>query len=347
MPLTVDVIVIGAGLAGLSAAGVLCDAGVSFAVVERSPTLGGRAVHATLRVGEIATPVDIGAQFFTVSDPRLETQVRRWRDEGVVSSWDGDFGRYGPAGFERRQSLHPRYVCPGGMGGLAASLVQGLPSTSLILGREALALLPSETGAKVALLSDGLELSARVIILAIPAPEALALTDALPASPLRAALGDVRFDPCWAVAYPTANRPRLPWVGVEVTDPAIAWAALDDTRRQAGPPVLVLTARADWTRARRTRPASEALAELSEAARTLFGRWAAPSGPGLAVLWPNARPAVLHPDAYAASDGIIACGDWCQSEAHSVTQTVSTRGPRVETAILSGWAAANLALRSL
>ncbi|MFM8721078.1 MAG: FAD-dependent oxidoreductase, partial [Chthoniobacterales bacterium] len=71
-----DTIVIGAGLAGLAAAGRLRKAGQDVLVLEKSRGLGGRA--ATRRWDGL--PVDHGAQFFTARSEDFRDQVARWQE---------------------------------------------------------------------------------------------------------------------------------------------------------------------------------------------------------------------------------------------------------------------------
>lgn len=69
---TVDVIVIGAGLAGLSAARRLKERGASVTVLEAGPRVGGRVYSERLRTGHV---VDHGAQFLSDGHKRLSALV--------------------------------------------------------------------------------------------------------------------------------------------------------------------------------------------------------------------------------------------------------------------------------
>ena len=78
-----DCIVVGAGIAGLLAANVLGQRGLSTCILEKSRGLGGRM--ATRRRDEAV--FDHGAQFFTVRDARFGEWVERWRGLGLVAPW--------------------------------------------------------------------------------------------------------------------------------------------------------------------------------------------------------------------------------------------------------------------
>jgi len=62
LPETAQVLVVGAGLAGLTAGRVLAAAGIDTVIVDKGLSVGGRL--ATRRIGDAT--LDHGAQFFTV-----------------------------------------------------------------------------------------------------------------------------------------------------------------------------------------------------------------------------------------------------------------------------------------
>ncbi len=118
------VIVVGAGLAGLSAAGALRDGGHTVTVFDKGRGPGGRV--ATRRIG--AATIDHGAQFFTARDDEFAALVAGWRDAGLVSEWC--------RGFTDPPDGHPRYVVRGGMNALPKHLAAGLDvrCSSLVFG---------------------------------------------------------------------------------------------------------------------------------------------------------------------------------------------------------------------
>ena len=66
------VVVVGAGLAGVACGVELAAAGVDVRLVERARTVGGRM--ASRRID--SRPVDLGAAYFTVRDPRVRADRR-------------------------------------------------------------------------------------------------------------------------------------------------------------------------------------------------------------------------------------------------------------------------------
>mgnify|MGYP003327423128 CR=1 FL=1 len=109
-----DVVVIGSGLAGLTAARRLADAGRSVVILDKGRRPGGRMATEELAGGARA---DKGAQFFTVRSPELATAMVAWQDQGLVHEWCRGFTS--PDG-------HPRYAVAGGMAALPAALAAGL-----------------------------------------------------------------------------------------------------------------------------------------------------------------------------------------------------------------------------
>ena len=118
MTKTPRVIIVGAGLAGLTAARELSDRGLSVTVFDKGRGLGGRMATRRIEVeGRGTARFDHGAQFFTVRDARFGQMVGRWMAEDTVREWcrgfDGDDG-------------HPRYVASDGMAGLTKHIARGL-----------------------------------------------------------------------------------------------------------------------------------------------------------------------------------------------------------------------------
>ena len=106
-----DVLVVGAGMTGLTAALALAEAGKSVIVVDKGRSVGGRL--ATRRIGKAVA--DHGAQFFTVRSEEFGQAVAMWEADGVVSVWTNGFDPNDPDG-------HPRYRAEGGMSHLAKHL---------------------------------------------------------------------------------------------------------------------------------------------------------------------------------------------------------------------------------
>ncbi|MEM9027575.1 MAG: FAD-dependent oxidoreductase [Pseudomonadota bacterium] len=86
--MTETIAIIGAGLAGLTAARKLNDAGCDVVVFEKSRGLGGRM--ATRRQDGFA--FDHGAQYFTARTPQFQAVLDTWLTDGAVAEWGQ--GRY-------------------------------------------------------------------------------------------------------------------------------------------------------------------------------------------------------------------------------------------------------------
>lgn len=116
------VIVIGAGIAGVTCAAELAARGVDVTVYERSREVGGRlAVH---RHG--GRPADIGAAYFTVSDDRFDARVRRWRDDGLVRGWTDTLAVFDGATRGPDGPGPLRFAAPAGLRSLVTDAARGL-----------------------------------------------------------------------------------------------------------------------------------------------------------------------------------------------------------------------------
>ncbi|HWM21212.1 MAG TPA: FAD-dependent oxidoreductase [Ilumatobacteraceae bacterium] len=108
------IVVVGAGLTGLTAARSLDAGGHEVLVLDKGRSPGGRM--ATRRIGDAT--FDHGAQFFTVRGDALAAQVAAWEVDGVVRVWCHGFTADGDG--------YPRYVGTRGMTAIAKHMAGGL-----------------------------------------------------------------------------------------------------------------------------------------------------------------------------------------------------------------------------
>ncbi len=129
---TNQVLIVGAGLAGLTAAATLADQSVSVVMVDKAKGPGGRL--ATRRID--AATLDHGAQFFTVRTEAFGQRVEEWVAAGIVEEWCQGFATV---------DGYPRYRAVGGMNRLAKHLAASLPQTVELHGRQrAEAVIPAD-----------------------------------------------------------------------------------------------------------------------------------------------------------------------------------------------------------
>ncbi len=322
-----DVLVVGAGIAGLTAAATLRDHGLRVRVLEKSRGLGGRA--ATRRRGDLR--IDHGAQFFTARDPRFQALIDAWLATGDVAVWTRGMHVWHPeAGWtEPGPDAHPRYAPPAGMSALGRLLGAGVD-----VRREAhvAQVQRTEQGWR-SVLADGSTVDARAALLTAPAPQTLALlADARLDPGVAEQLAAIEFEPVFAVLAGYEGVPSPPWPGVRIEGhPDLAWAAHDASRRGpqggAGPTVLVLHATPGFTRAHLDAAHDDVAAALLSAATDLVP-WADRPAWRDVHRWRYARPVATRAEPYlAAAPGLLVAGDAFGSD-------------RVEGAFLSGLAAA-------
>ena len=319
-----SVAIVGAGIAGLSAARVLHDRGDEVIVFERTNGPGGRVATKTLSSIELPTrgtvdlSFDHGAQYFTVRTPQFSETVAYWLRDKVVSKWPGRIVSFDGEGWEpledrRREpgagSREPtdRYVGTPGMSAIAAHLAQGLDI---------------RYGARIESL-DALHDFDRIII-AVPAERAVPLLASTPDLQRRAAA--VTMQPCWAVMAAFEERVHTRFDAAFVSGSPLGWvkrSRTNDDRFDA----WVLHATAAWSRSHLNDQADVVAPFLLEAFDDLVRaglprvfhfaahRWThAAADPGLSV-------GALH------EGRITVCGDWCL-------------GSRIEDAYRSGCSAA-------
>lgn len=185
-----DVLVVGAGMAGLTLATRRASAGDRVTVVDKGRRHGGRM--ATRRVDDVAH--DTGPASFAVQGDAMRAAVARWAAQGHVEELPAVAG--GARRFRGRptmRSLPTALAESSGAEVLLATTVVGLDVTggrwrvSVEEGRDA--------GSRTVLTAD-------VLVMTCPAPQAVTLLHSAPglADPATLAdLGSVSYEPCLAV----------------------------------------------------------------------------------------------------------------------------------------------------
>ena len=322
------VAVIGAGIAGLSAARTLQDQGHRVTVFEKARGTGGRA--STRRIGELA--FDHGAQYFTARDPVFRRAVAAWQERGVVSVWHGRLGTVSDGRITPMSDGRERFVAVPGMSALARHLASDLAVRTGVRAAP-----PERRDGRWHLRSDAGETLGAfdLLIVAAPAPQARDLLG--PSAPkLADRAAAVTYAPVWALMLSFASDPPLPYDGLFFDRCPIAWAARNSSKPGRRGNTWVIHASPDWTRARLDVPAEAIAAELTSALATHAGIDPTAVTGQTAHRWlyslaenPLDTGALWEPDL-----GLAVCGDWCL-------------GARIEAAYLSGQAAAGRVLGHL
>ncbi len=148
-----DVIVVGAGISGLTVAKELTERGLSVLVLDKSRGVGGRM--ATRKYGEAW--FDHGAQFVTAHESEFRKVLKRGEEKGELDPWFG------------QETGHIRYRGEPGMTAMAKGLCEGIR-----LERSALVeKVTFDNG--IWTIKAGSEYFARHLVIAYPVPQALEL----------------------------------------------------------------------------------------------------------------------------------------------------------------------------
>lgn len=285
-PESLPVVVVGAGVAGLSCAGALASAGRRVLVLERARGVGGRCATRRLE----GQPFDSGPAFLHGRDPgflAVLDAVPGERRPGWPSAIEGAGQPCQPAAFDVGER---RLAWAEGVNALPRHLAAGL---DVRLETEVTGLAASPGGVLVRT-GDGRELRASAAVLAGAPEQSSRLLEAIPDQPpavagVRALLGLSRTQACLSLLalYP-AGSPRPAWHVRYPEDPPLQVISHDSAKRPDGAPTgLVLQARAAWSREHLEDPTWPS-ALLAEAGR-LLGPWAARPSHQHAHRWRYAR----------------------------------------------------------
>lgn len=321
--------IVGAGIAGLSAAHALHAAGQSVQLFDKSRGLGGRMASKRTESGHL----DLGTQYFTARDRRFTETVRQWQTQGWVAEWSPHLyqsrgGQLSPSADEQL-----RWVGVPRMSSIAAGLLGELPVT---LGCRITEVFRGEEYWKLVDADGNSHGPFSQVIVAIPAPQASTLLAAAPK--LAAVAASVAMEPTWSVALGFAKPLETNLEACFVQDDALDWLARHHSRPGRDDPldIWVLHASSAWSRQHLDSSRDWVIERLHGAFAELIDCVVTAPEFTLAHRWLYARPSQSHEWGALADAhlGLYACGDWCLSG-------------RVEGAWLSGQEAARRLLEQL
>jgi renalase len=307
MSIHYDVLILGAGMAGLSCARRLHAAGKKVLLLEKARGLGGRMASRRTPKGAW----DHGAQYFTASQAEFATQITAWQQADCVGQWSGQIKAWDG---QTLSSSGPtqRWVGVPAMNAPLRALAEGL---DILFEVKVDGLVP---------LQDGWQLNAgeqswqaRQVVLTAPPEQVQAL---LPAGhSLHALAASCQMEPCWALLLHCASPINLPFDGLFINHGPLSWLARNSSKPGRGSEEnWVLHATSEWSRQQQELSAEQVCKLLGTALEALLIRLPLAALPDFnqvemtAHRWLFARGALAaQAKPYARSqDGMALAGDW-------------------------------------
>ena len=326
------VAIVGAGIAGLSCATALAQAGLDIALFEKSRGPGGRMSTRRAAAGppgpggepscEATWQCDHGARYFTARDPAFGAEVARWQQAGVAAPWtprfqvlgggstDGEVRNDFGDDLSDNLSDSPRWVGTPRMTAPAQWLAAPL---ALRLQTTVSALHPQPGGWALSSAEHG-RIDARfdALVLALPAPQAAALlqTAATAVADLAALAAAVPMRACWVLMLRYPAPLALPFDAAVVGGGPLRWIARDNSKPgRSGGETWLLQASPDWS-ALHLEDSPDAVAAALLAAFNAQGGPAPQAWTAHRWRFADAAPAARPGAIWQGDRGIGLCGDW-------------------------------------
>lgn len=314
-----EVVVVGAGWAGLTAASRLVAAGHDVVVLEKSRGPGGRS--ATRREGGFH--FDHGAQYFTARSEAFRSRVDTWLAAGLVAEWEPRLRVIGSQPESSGSSPGRRLVAVPGMNGLLSQF-----SRSVECRFQTRVQRLGFDGNWDIWLDDNTQIRSRCLILTAPPAQSEALLG--PGHPLCAEMRGIDMQPCWALMLGYEGTPDCGFDAAFVNEGRLAWLARNNSKpERQGPESWVVHASPDWSGEHLERSPGEVVDRMLEALCKIDPAFEARPQVCLAHRWRYAlaRNALEGGVLTDGASRLVVAGDWCA-------------GNRIEGAWTSGVAAA-------
>jgi len=333
--------VIGAGMAGITAARTLVQAGHQVSVFEKSHGAGGRMATRSSAYGSF----DHGVQYFTVRDPQFMQAITEVPGtQAICRAWSANavrvldpLGRVIEAPLPMRE---PHFVAAPGMNSLIRHWAQPLQEAGVLHQQSQVQFLLRKPGSPdkwQLVCSNGNEYGGfDAVVLAMPHVQAdfLLRQSGAPAAGFSGLdmMSKVEVAPCWTLmlAYPLANQPGLShlgpqWNAARSTHHRIAWISRESSKPgRSSTERWTVQASAEWSQEHLDDDEDRVTAKLLKAFAELTGIRAEP-GFTQTHLWRYAKTTqpMGKKHHWDAKLKVGVCGDWLL-------------GHRVEDAFISG-----------
>jgi predicted NAD/FAD-dependent oxidoreductase len=315
------IVVVGAGMTGLTAARTLSRQGHDVVVVDKARGPGGRM--STRRNADLR--FDHGAQYFTARDPYFLQHIVDWQERGLVRVWDARIATIGDRDSSRKGQGTKRFVAVPGMSSICSELARELADCRFNWAVRKLKRL--EKG-WILTSDEGQTLQCDALVITTPPEQARAL---LADPEVDELLSGVEMMPCWALMLVLDKPLFAEYDAAFVNQGPLSWVSSQSSRPERPPAnAWVLHASPEWSSAHLEKPADEVRDQLLEAARNLSLSQSFKVESAVTHRWRYAlaRQPLNCGAIWLGQKNLAIAGDWCN-------------GSRVEGAFLSGIAAAD------
>ena len=313
----VEILIVGAGMAGLSAATELRRAGRRVLVLDKGRNVGGRM--ATRRIGEAV--FDHGAQFITARSARFRATLGGMVEDGAVVEWC--------RGFAEQADGHPRWRGHPGMTAVPRLLAAGV---DVRLETQIISVSQMASG-WLARTKNGETFTAGALLLTAPVPQSLVLLDVggfQLTEQMRMRLDAIEYERCLVVLAVLDGPSQISSPGGrQFSDGPISWIADNQVKGISPEPAVTIHASHAFS-------VEQWDGDRQQSGRELL-RAAAP--------WLRASVKEFHVHAWRYSKPLRVEESACLL-AHDAPPLLfagdAFAGSKVEGAALSGWAAAEI-----
>lgn len=319
-----NIAILGAGVAGLSAARELKAEGATVTIFDKSRGVGGRM--STRYAGD--WEFDHGAQFFTIQDAEFKSEIDRAIAAGVVAPWPAR-AMYLKAGALSVDTGRARFVAIPRMNSLPKYWAQGL---DIQLGRRVRRVVNGQSWTLE--FEDGSAQAGfdAVISTLPPAQAQRVLPENFQKMP---AVVAAEMHVCFCLMIGLSVPVDVGWDTLRVKDSPIDWIAMNNVKpgRNANLGAIVVHSAPEWSDHHAEADRDWVQQVMIDAASTVIGQALDPAPHITLHRWLYAS-SKASPDVNCLSDeALMAAGDWCL-------------GGRVQGAWLSGRAAAQDLLKA-
>ncbi|MCA1801381.1 MAG: FAD-dependent oxidoreductase [Rhodothermaceae bacterium] len=272
--------VIGAGIAGLTAARKLALAGHEVTIFEKSNGLGGRM--ATRYAGEqLDIKTDHGAPCFTARSEEFRQFVDELLKNGIADVWADHFPYFtGEMILEKHPDIpvEPHYFAPGGMNKIGKYLSRWVDVrfNAKVNGFTYLGDKAHKKRNWMINFSDFSVMEVDAVIVATPAPQAYGLIenaqDETPFKWIIRNIDTISYQPCYTLMVNLGNQPAPEWKAIQCNHKSLRWIGNEATkRRNNGNTVIVVQSSAAFASAYINSNVSEVTRSLLMAVKEITG----------------------------------------------------------------------------